>query len=154
MVPKTPYDIFKLRNERVVKVRIKNYTIYVLPIVILFFCIDCRGAKEQMNSAEKKFYELYKEWKEYRKKPEFLVNSDSRISTHCTAYHGIIDMGKLALPFIFKELENGDILLIYAIQDITKIKITSKQISFDQEAQLWLDWWKKNKDTYMQDDKK
>ena len=79
-------------------------------------------------------------------KEQPIFSSNSYDYWEGSAAKSIIAMGKKALPFIMKEIENGNFLFIVAAERITQIKMRNQTIQSEQEnSKYWLKWWQENK---------
>lgn len=89
---------------------------------------------------EKVFHDLVKEWRD----DTFFQSSLSDMCFH-PAYQTIMAMGKDALPFVFKDLEENCGHWFYALKFIVRNDIADGAQTFEDARERWLKWAKVNK---------
>lgn len=89
---------------------------------------------------ELQFYLLSTKWKS---ESQYLSFTKDRI--YLDSYQAIIDMGKVALPFIFREMEQQPQHWFVALKKITNENpvLTEHQGDIKQMTKDWLQWAKK-----------
>ena len=99
-------------------------------------------AVTRQNDPALKFESLKNEWEE----ETVFLSSINEICMH-PAYQQIIGMGKLALPFIIRELTYRPNHWFWALKSITGTDPvpSSKKGKLTEMAQIWLHWWALNK---------
>lgn len=101
-----------------------------------------KGISQISVFQKKKFEYLMHQWKRNRNlKSSFLKSLSDRY------YQQIIKMGKIALPFIFQQMQKNYDDWFDALYEITKIDPVQKEHygDFVEMTKDWLKWAKKNK---------
>ena len=93
------------------------------------------------ESNQAKYLKLRTEWEKERQ--QFSKYSDTRAYWKGPVGKEIISMGKAAIPFLIKELQDGDFFFNIPLEIITGISINGS--SEQDKVKGWLDWWQKNK---------
>jgi hypothetical protein len=122
----------------------------ILSINMIILVINCEN--DEVMKIKKEFYIYLKEWHKYMNESgEAIFSSKSSVLINCEAYKKIISLGDKVIPYIIEEINKGEFLLIYALEEITKYKpYDPDEISMYEQykAKKWLEWWEQNKYKY------
>jgi hypothetical protein len=105
------------------------------------YCFSIAKVVDKTSKLEKEFNELSGTW--YR---ETRMLSFARQKALHPCYQKIIGMGKDALPFIFRELQNGKGDWMWAIESIARLpdNPVPKGATYKDAVNVWLQWARAN----------
>jgi hypothetical protein len=93
------------------------------------------GSEIEQSDLKEEFGRLAHQW--YEDTAKFSVVQ--QMAMH-PAYQAIIGMGRDALPFIFRELQQSRDHWLWALRAITRQDAAKPDQTFDQAVDAWLDW--------------
>ncbi|MGH2386907.1 MAG: hypothetical protein ACRDIE_01790, partial [Chloroflexota bacterium] len=93
------------------------------------------AANRAQRDREEEFSSLTREWSE----ETAFLSSTQKIAMH-PAYQRIIGMGREALPLIFRDLGNRQVLWFWALRAITGTNPVPENATTEDGVQAWLQW--------------
>lgn len=105
------------------------------------------GGRSYKVSSMKSFDQLYSELLEFRKSPHVQLSSRTKDHNDCEAFRQIVARGEEYLPFIIKEIEDGDFFLNQAMREITGLNVIDiypeeSVVGAQDVSRLWIRWWR------------
>jgi hypothetical protein len=107
------------------------------PFVAEFHTADERDPIIEQSGLKREFDKLAQLWYADTAKLSIV----HQMAMH-PAYQAIIGMGRDALPFIFRELQQTRDHWLWALNAITRQDASKPNQTFDQAVDAWLDWGK------------
>lgn len=113
---------------------------------IMEYRLSTNNLKSTLTDADldrAEFAANYKKWDE----STMLLPSLSKI-VQSPYFNAIIKMGKRAVPYILECIEKHSDIIVLALEEILGYSVLPKErkiISIDEQCEIWIDYFKKNK---------
>ena len=127
-----------------------------LLLVFIYLTLTCScyasGGNSINNVVEDKFESHYNSWASCRNTTSLKFSSNAKDYLKCDGYKETVQMGDIALPYLISKIiedknngfSKGDFILWHAIYDISGIKLFKDeeiQVSEQEIALRYVDWW-------------